>query len=258
MKNLRLLKGTGILLSFMVLFSCASKKDIVYLQEVSEPQKSEQALTYEPQLKSDDLLMISVTAENPELAVPYNLTVPSVTTGGVVQGTDPRITYLIDKEGNVDFPVLGKIKLAGLTRIEAVKKMQTVLKDYIKNPIVNLRILNYKVSVLGEVARPGVQTIQTERITLLDALSAAGDLTIYGKRDRVTVIREVNGVKTIVKVDLTKRDFIDSPYYYLSQNDIVYVEPNKTRVDSSVVGPNIAVFVSIISLAITVATLITK
>ena len=226
------------------------------MQGESDQQKLESALTYEPKLKTDDLLMISVTAENPELAVPYNLSV--ATANSNVQGTDPRITYLIDKEGNVDFPVLGKIKLMGLTRIEAVQKMQSVLKEYIKNPIVNLRILNYKVTVLGEVSKPGVQTIQTERITLLDALSAAGDLTIYGRRNAVTIIREKDGVKTIAKVDLTKRDFIDSPYYYLSQNDVVYVEPNKTRVDSSVVGPNIAVFVSIISLVITVATLITK
>lgn len=237
-------------------FSCTSKKNIVYLQSDGNQQTPDAITNYEPMLQPDDALMIVISAENPEVAAPYNMKSVFFQGNSEIGIGQERIqSYLIDKEGHVDFPMLGKIKLAGLTRTGAIQKIKILLTDHIKDPVVNLRILNFKVSVLGEVSRPGVQNIQSDRITLLEALSFAGDLTIYGKRNAILIIREKEGVKTIETVDITKRDFINSPYYYLSQNDVVYVEPNKTKVNASVIGPNITVGISALSLIITIIAL---
>ena len=130
------------------------------------------------------------------------------------------------------------------------------ISKYIEKPIINLRILNFKISVQGEVVLPGTYSINSERVTLIEALSMAKDLTIYGRRDNILVIREINGVKTYNRVDITKADFINSPFYYLSQNDVVYVEPNKNKINGSAVGPNTSVIISITSLLITLITLI--
>ena len=127
---------------------------------------------------------------------------------------------------------------------------------YIKNPSINLRIFNYKISVLGEVTKPGTYTIPSERITLLEALSMAGDLGIFGKRNNILVIHEEDGKKTYMRMDLTKADLINSPRYYLSQNDVVIVEPNKTKINSSVIGPNTSVIISLVSVLITVVVLL--
>ncbi|MET0944427.1 MAG: polysaccharide biosynthesis/export family protein [Flavobacterium sp.] len=245
-----------LLLVAGMLFSCTSKKNIVYLQSDGNQKTSIEMVNYEPMLQPDDALMIVISAENPEVAAPYNMkSVTFQSNSETAIGQERLLSYLIDKEGNVDFPLLGKIKLSGLTRIEAVHKIKTLLATHIKDPVVNLRILNFKVSVLGEVNKPGVQAVQTDRITLLEALSFSGDLTIYGNRNAIMIIREKEGVKTIEKIDITKRDFINSPYYYLSQNDVVYVEPNKTKVNASVIGPNITVGISALSLIITIIAL---
>lgn len=246
-------KITLLLLLTGMFFSCTSKKNIVYLQDDNQSTLGEMA-KYEPSLQPDDVLMIIISAENPEVAAPYNMKSFSVQNSQGM-GQDQLQSYLIDKEGNVDFPMLGKIHLAGLSRTNAIQKIKTLLENHIKEPVVNLRILNFKVSVLGEVSKPGVHTIQSERITLLEALSLSGDLTIYGKRESIMIIREKEGVKTIERIDITKRDFINSPYYYLAQNDVVYVEPNKTKVNASAVGPNISIWMSAISLVITIIAL---
>jgi polysaccharide export outer membrane protein len=240
--------------------SCNSKKEVVYLQQSSGVQKENNTSSYEPVLQADDVLLIVISAENPEVAAPYNLNYLSALQGTQMAATNPLglQSYLIDKEGNVDFPLLGKMKLAGLTRIEAIQKIKSELENHIKYPSVNLRILNFKVSVIGEVNRPGSFPVLSERITLLEALSLAGDLTIYGSRNSILIIREKEGVKTIEKVDITKRDFINSPYYYLCQNDQIYVEPNKTKVNSSVVGPNITVALSALSILVTILALTIK
>ncbi len=252
--NKNKLKSSAILLLFLILgliTSCASKKKIVYLQAEISTKSTLEILKYEPLIQADDELTILVTAENPDSAAPYNLKLATSNTNI----TPSQISYLIDKDGTIDFPIFGKIKLAGLTRIQATDKIKLLLENDIKDPTVSIKIINFKVAVLGEVLSPGVKVIQSERITLLDALSLAGDLTIYGKRNSIMIIRELDGVRTIEKIDITKRDFMNSPYYYLAHNDIVYVEPNKTKINSSVVGPNVSVMVSILSLLITVLTL---
>jgi polysaccharide export outer membrane protein len=155
--------------------------------------------------------------------------------------------------------MLGTIKVGGLTRIETTNKIKDLLKSgHISDPIVNVRLLNFKVSVLGEVSKPGVFSISGERVTLVEALALAGDLTIYGKRNSILLIREKNGVKTYEKIDITKTDFINSKNYYLSQNDVIYVEPNKTKLNSSAVGPNLTIGISALSLVVTILALTLK
>ncbi len=245
-----------ILLLSMLLFSCASREKLVYLQNEFNAQNVTQ---FQTRIQPDDVLMIIISSENPEVAAPYNLKSVALQSNSdessQMQGTQ---TYIVDVEGNIEFPVLGKVKLGGLSKEEAVNYIKNLLKDHVKDAVVNLRILNYKISVLGEVNRPGIFSIPSERVTVLEALSKAGDLTIYGKRKNVLLIREENGVKSTYRIDLTKSDFVNSPYYYLAQNDVVYVEPNKTKINSSAVGPNIAVGFSALSLVITIITLTTR
>lgn len=239
---------------FILLFlsSCASKKDIVYLQDIENDDAINQTLTYEPVIKCDDMLSVIVAADQPDLTIPFNL--PQIQGNYQVNDSQEGIkTYLVDASGFIDFPVIGKVKLAGLTRTQAKNELEVKIKEYIKEPSVNLRILNYKISVLGEVNKPNTYKIASERVTLLEAISLAGDMTIYGKRNNVLVIREVDGKKTFNRVDLTNKDFISSPFYYLNQNDVVMVEPNKTKINSSVIGPNLTVTISALSLLTTIA-----
>jgi len=252
-----------LLLIASALGSCVSKKKIVYMQNISTILPSEK-ISYEPSIKPDDLLVINIFSPTPEAVVRFNLLTTqtsqsaNVTTGsGSVQ--DPVFySYLVDVNGNIHFPIIGDIKVGGLTKTQALDKLNTELREYITDPITTIRITNFKVSVLGEVNSPGEITVVTERITLPEVLSKAGDLTIYGKRDNVLIIREANGQKTFNYVDLTKADFVNSPFYYLTQNDLVIVEPNKTRVNSAVIGPNTGVIFSAISILLTVVALLIK
>jgi len=237
-----------LLLLTVLLFSCASRKDLVYLQGIDDA-KSYDSGTYEPKLQPDDLLSIIISAENPEVTVPFNL--PQIQGNYEINNNQNGIkTYLVDNTGHIEFPVLGKVKLGGLTRSEATKKLSDLLSEYIKNPGINLRILNYKISVIGEVLNPGSYTIPGERITVLEAIGLAGDLSIYGKRNNILVIHEDAGKRTYTRIDLTSADVLNSPAYYLSQNDVVFVEPNKTKLNSSVYGPNTAVLLSGVSVII--------
>lgn len=241
----------------VTLLSCSSSSKIVYLNSSGSLDSN---LKFETTLQSDDQLLIIVSSENPEAASPYNLRTYAYngsTENAIAQ--ERNQSYIVDKEGNIDFPMLGTIKVGGLTRIEVTNKVKNLLKNgHISDPIVNVRLLNFKVSVLGEVAKPGMFSISGERVTLMEALALAGDLTIYGKRDNILLIREKNGTKTYEKIDITKTDFINSSNYYLSQNDVIYVEPNKTRVNSSVVGPNLTIGISALSLVVTILALTLK
>lgn len=258
MKNIFLFKRSLLLFLALFLFSCASRKDIAYYQDIDIVSFKEKTNSYEIKIQPDDLLMIIVSADDPEIAAPFNL--KSYTTVNPtkqdVAGSQTTQLYLVDTNGCIDFPVLGRLKVSGMARSQLVQLFQDKISAYIKNPIINLRIMNFKISVQGEVTLPGTYTINSERVTLIEALSMAKDLTIYGKRDNILIIREIDGVKTYNRVDITKANFMNSPFYYLAQNDVVYVEPNKNKVNGSAVGPNTGVIISITSLLITLITLI--
>lgn len=246
-------KNSKLFLIFLLasfLTGCASSKKINYFQDRDNAALKEAIVNYEPVIQYGDMLSITVSSIEPELAAPYNL----------FEMQDNRmmrqIPYLVNIDGEINFPVFGMIKVAGLTTIEAIDKLTGILKKDLNNPTVSVQIFNFKVSVLGEVTNPGSYTIENERINVLEAVALAGDLTIYGKRKTVTLIREKNGTREIVPIDLTKKELFNSPYYYLSQNDIIYVESNKTRVNSSKVGPNTSIIVSALSILIALAAIL--
>lgn len=218
------------LLVIVLSTSCSQKKDIAYYQNF-EQMGALPSNSFESKIQPDDLLMIVVSTPDPEAAAPFNLETISVPTalGQTNQAQRQQQLYLVDTNGVIQFPVLGEIKVGEQTKSEVINVIKGKLKKYINDAIVNMRIVNFKVTVQGEVARPGSFTIASERLTLPEALSLAGDLTIYGKRDNIILVREVNNKKTFNKIDITKADFINSPYYYLSQNDLIYVEPNKAK-----------------------------
>ena len=246
----------SLLLVVLITTSCASRKELVYLQSGSN---TKELVSYEPVLQPDDVVMIVVSSENPEVAAPYNLkaiTVQGDTENGI--GAQRMQTYILDKEGKIEFPLLGTISLSGLTKTQAVAKLKELLKDHVNDAVINFRILNFKITVLGEVQKPGTYPVSSERITLLEAIGMSGDLTIYGNRTNVLLIREKNGTKTMERIDLTKSDFLNSSAYYLSQNDVVYIEPNKTRINSSAIGPNLTVGISALSLIVTIIALTLK
>lgn len=244
-----------MMMVFFGVLSCASPKKIVYLQNASA-NAGKNVTSYELLIQPDDMLQIIVSAENPEVAVPYNLKSASV--NEAMGGQSLGDVYLVDKNGEIEFPQLGKIKVSELSCSEAKEKIKTLLKDHIHNPSIQLKITNFKISVLGEVSNPGIHKVSGERITLLEALSLSGDLTIYGKRKNIMLIREKEGVKSIEKVDITSTDFINSPYYYLTQNDVVYVEPNKTQVNNSVIGSDFRTALSVMSFALGVILIFTR
>ena len=242
--------------------ACTSTKKIIYLQDVVPLKQQEIEQKYEVIIHGDDLLAIMVNSRDPELALPFNMPMVSYQLGSNTGGQQRVLGYLVDTNGNIDFPILGEIHVEGLTRMQLTEliKNKLIEGDLIKDPIVTVQFLNFKISVMGEVGRPGSFTISGDRITLLEALSMAGDLTIFGRRDRVGVIRENNGKRTILFHDLRSADIFNSPCYYLQQNDIVYVEPNKAKSGQSSINQNnsIGVWVSVISLLTTIAVLIFK
>ena len=251
------MKKSILLFLTMIIVSCGSRKDIVYYQDIDSFSTAEKLNTYEIKIQPDDLLTITVSAEDPEIAAPFNLNASSVV--GVSKGAggnQPSSQYLVDANGSINFPILGVLKISGLTRTEVLNLFQKKIGLYIKNPIVNLRISNFKVSLQGEIKNPGSFPIASDRVTLIEALAMAGDLTINGKRNNILIIREIEGVKSYNRVDITKSDFLNSPFYYLAQNDVVYVEPNKSKISASAIDPSTGVIISITSILLTVVTLI--
>lgn len=248
-----------VVLTILSTISCTHKKNMIYFQ--GKLGNAEMNKSNNPLLKSDDLLSITVLGIDEQAIKPFNLPLANnnQNNGGYAQGAPSPTGYLIDSEGNIDFPVIGKIKLSGLTRSAAIDILKEQLKPYLNNPTILIRILNYKITVLGEVRNPGTFTIPNERITLLEAIGIAGDLQITGIRKNVLVIRDSDGKKTETRVDLTTNELFSSPVYYLQQNDVVYVEPNRAKVNSSVVNTaNVSLVISVISLFITMAVLIKR
>ena len=239
--------------------SCVSKKDIVYLQN-DEINQAKVSNSYKTVIKPDDLLQITITALDIEAVRPFNLTaVTYSTSSNSAIGIAQQQAYLVDTKGEIEFPVLGKIKIGGLTRNEAIALLKNKLSpDYIKEPNININIANYKISILGDVRMPGSYNIPNERITILDALALAGDVNISGQRDNILIIREENNKKVQYRVDLRSNKILTSPVYYLQQNDVVYVEPNYARVQSASSNSNTSLFISITGLIITMITLITR
>lgn len=246
----------------ILLASCQSYKKVPYIQDVNVVNKAvQQEGLYDAKIMPKDLLTIVVSCTSPELAAPFNLTVASpanLATTNLMTTAQPILQpYLVDNEGKISFPVLGELKLGGLTKREAEQLVKERLKPYIKeDPIVTVRMVNYKISVIGEVTRPGTFTISNEKVNLLEALAMAGDMTVYGLRDNVKLIREdANGKQQIISLDLNKAETILSPYYWLQQNDIIYVTPNKAKARNSDIGSSTSLWFSATSILVSIASL---
>ncbi len=261
-----------LLTLLVVLFaSCDSTKKIVYMQDVpvniAEKVPDSKGITIQPK----DKLSIIVSSKDPELASMFNLPVASYQMGSVAAETSLSMTaqqkilgYVVDNDGNIDFPVLGTLHVSGLTRKEVsdLVKKQLKSQSYIQDAVVTVEFINLTYSVLGEIKNPGTYSIEGDRITLLDALGRAGDLTIYGRRENILLIREVNGERTNYRIDLTSSQFLDSSIYYLQQNDVIYIEPNAVRAGQSTINDNnvksVSLWTSIASLIATIGVLVFK
>ncbi len=245
--------------------SCNTYRKINYLQDIV-PDKAERiAINKGILIQPKDMISIVVSSRNPELALIFNLPVISYQAGSEVvsgQGSQRLLGYVVDNDGYIDFPVLGLVKAAGLTRWELANEIKSMIIEgnYINDPVVTVEFMNFKISVMGEVTSPGTYNIEGDKITLLQALSLAKDLTIFGRRDNVSVIREQGDERIIYQVDLRSASIFESPAYYLQQNDIVYVEPNKVRAGQSTINENniksVSLWVSVGSFLTSLAVLI--
>lgn len=247
-------------LSLFTLFSC-NKRNLAYFSDVPEQTVYRENITNfkESTIQTDDILGITVISSNPESNVLFNAAGDGRAVGRVMDGRmsydDNAVNagYLVDPDGYIDFPVLGRVKLGGLTKQEAKARLISELDKYVKEPTVNIRFLNFRVTVIGEVKNPSTFTIPSEKINILEALGLAGDMTAYGKRDNVLLIREEEGVRTLTRVNLNSKNVLNSPNFYLSQNDVIYVEPNKVKEAQATTNTRI---VSYILAAVSVTTLI--
>lgn len=238
----------------VLIASCGSKKDVVYFQDAADYETIVSDNTHTNTFKVDDVIGINVSTLDALASMPFNLFSSAQGEGNF--GQPQQLDYIVDKNGEIDFPVIGNIKIVGLTPEETKTLLKQELQPYLKDPIINIRLRNFTVTVLGQVNRPGTYQVNGEQITVLEAIGLANDLNIKGKRDNVLVIRDFNGTKVYTRIDLTKKSALNSPVYYLTQNDVVYIEPNQSAVTQSTLDNRASLTVSIASLIITTAVII--
>lgn len=245
----------GLLCLLVGFSSCVSRKDLVYFRDVPADDPTINLPEYhEPVVQVDDILHVTIQTVDGGLAM-----ATGQLSGGIAdvdasvspsRNTTPA-GYLVDKEGNITMPMLGTFQVAGLTTAEVREAVTTAASKYFKDPTVQVRFANFKITVIGEVTQPATYTVPNEKVTLLDAIGMAGDLTIYGKRENVLLIRDNAGKKEFIRLDLTAYDTFNSPYFYLKQNDIIYVEPGKGRLAAlnNTTRQAVSIAVSVVSLA---------
>ena len=249
--------------AMLTVTSCSTPKNVAYIQNSDSIDYAKSEFLYDARIMPKDILTVTINTVNPEASAPFNLIVrPTLanatsnipTSGGALQ------TYLVDNEGCIDFPVVGKLQVGGLTKSMCEKLIHDRIQRYMnaeENPVVTVRMSNYKISVIGEVNRPGMFTVGNEKINIFEALAQAGDLSIYGVRDRVKLIREnAKGRKEIHTISLNDANLVSSPYYYLQQNDIIYVEPNQVKARNSAIGTSTTIWISVTGALVSLASLI--
>ena len=257
------MKHLGIfILGALLLASCATNKRAAYIQQVQTDIPTAIEQDYQIRIKPLDRLTVTINSKDPELAVPFNAASSYNSLNGLSSyssSSNGNLQILtVDKEGKIQLPIIGEIDCDGLTRNELAKKIENTIREngMVHDPIVIIQFADVKFSVLGEVARPGQFSITKDRISLFDALAMAGDLTIYGQRENVALIREENGMRTVHYFDLKNPDILTSPYFYLQQDDVVYVTPNKYKAQAGEINQNRSFYISLVSVAVSVATLL--
>lgn len=250
------------LFTLLLLTSCVSTKKVTYFENKDQIDLALSKTLYDAKIMPKDILQIQVFTMTPEAAVPFNLlkmTGGSVSTSSTMgQGT--VYDYLVDNDGNIEYPVLGTLHLGGLSKTEAEQFIKSKIQPYLaesENVVVHVRMMNYKYAILGGVNRPGVFTTQNEKVSILEAIAQAGDLKTFAYRDRIFLIREnADGQKEFHQLDINDASIISSPYYYLQQNDVIYVEPRKIEARNAFISANTSVWLSITSALMSIATFI--
>lgn len=248
-----------VLLLVALMSSCISNKQLIVMKNVTAETAEELNKVMKPQpeprVKINDALIITVSALDPEAVVPYNL--PTISYESPTTSTVPTVAsyqyYTVDEQGYIDFPILGKLHVVGMRQSEVISLIENKLKGQVVNPIVTMRFLNARVTVLGEVKRPGTYTLNNGRMTLLEALGVAGDLTQYANRSNVLITRENNGKIEFARLDLRSDEIFTSPFFYLQQNDVVYIEPNQARTTSN---QSIGLWLSMVGTVASAATVV--
>lgn len=257
------MKKTSLILyilatAMLFLTGCGSSKKVVYFQNADDVSLEASRMLYDAKIMPKDLLAISIYTTDPEVSAPFNLFMAA--SQGATQSSTKTNEYLVDNEGNIEFPVLGKLHVGGMTRTQCQEMIAGRLKPYLaegENPMVTVGMSSYRVTVLGEVSSPQVVPVTTEKMSILEAIATAGDLTIYGKRDNVLLIREKEtGEKEMHRFNLTDANLINSPYYYLQQNDVVYVEPNKAKAKNASISTSTTIWLSIASTLLSMTSVI--
>lgn len=232
--NNPILRAFLLLVATISIYSCGHTKKLteqsVYFKEISDSMLQKKALEYEPILQKGDILSIVVITPNETSSRLFNR--PNASDGATAessQGGGAGTGYLVDEKGNISIPYIGYVKAAGLSRMELTDTLTRRLRQYVDSATVTVRLLNYRITILGEVAKPGTFTIPSERVSILDAIGLAGDLTVYGKRNNIRVIRQTDNGRETGTIDLNKGDIFGSPFFYLRQNDVVYVEMNDRK-----------------------------
>ncbi len=237
--------------TLLFLASCSStKQNLSYFEDIQDMQSAScPSSDYEVKIIPDDELIITVTSVVPEATAAFNLPMTNPASYGTVS-VNSQIqmqTYMVDKDGDIIFPVLGKLKVSGLSTSQLADKLRSEISKTVKDPFVKIELANFRINVIGEVKNPGAISVNRQRFSLLDAIAQAGDLTEYGLRESVLLIREENGVKTYHRLNLNDSKILSSPYFYLKQNDVIYVEPNKIKKDNSKYNQNNAFKLSVVA-----------
>lgn len=246
----------------MTLGSCGSSKQIAYFQNADSLNYAASKGLFDAKIMTKDLLTITVSTTDPNAATPFNLSVTNTlnATGYLSTGAGSLQTYLVDNDGFINFPVVGQLKVGGMTKRQCENYIRDKILPYMsktENPIVTVKMASFKVTVAGEVKAPGVFNVDQEKISVIEALARAGDLTIYGKRGNVLLIREdATGEKSVHRLNLNDANLINSPYYYLQQNDYLYVEPNSVQAKNSAIGSSTTIWISVVSILTSVASLV--
>ena len=239
----------------LMMVGCGSSKEVAYWQNIDSISLAASKGLFDAKIMPKDELTILVQTTDPLTSEPFNLR-----STGQTSSKNQITGYLVDNDGMINFPIVGKIHVAGLTKTECEDLIKSKIQPYLartENPLVSVRTSSYRITVIGEVNRPGVIPVATEKISLVEALAEAGDMTIYGKRDNVLLVREdKSGEKHKVRLNMNDANIINSPYYYLQQNDVIYVEPNKVKARNSIIGSSTSLWFSFVGIVTSLASLL--
>ena len=245
-----------ICLGVLLLSACAGEK-VAYFKNIDEVSLAASKGLYDAHIMPKDLILVTVNTTDPQVSAPFNNGTGGSKGGQAVGTTTTTDGYLVDNQGNINFPVVGKLHVAGLTKNQCEDMIKNKIAPYLaanENPVVTVRMASYRVTITGEVKSPGVIPVSTEKISIIEALAQAGDLTIYGKRDNIILIREkADGEKEYHRLNLNDANIINSPYYYLQQNDIIYVQPNTVQSQNSMIGNSTSLWFSLVGIVVSLA-----